>query len=111
MIDERLAKGYARQMLRDIKLPARATGKAIDKLYSNYGYTRKGHARAISRLSKKHKVIALTTHNDKGTANIIYWSNSTYIVENTEYKEDDVLVTLLAILESTRKSKTLKNNI
>ena len=80
MIDERLAKRYARQMLRDIKLPTIATNRAIDKLYDNYSHNRKGQARAISRLSKKHKVIALTTHNDNGTANIIRWSNSFHIV-------------------------------
>jgi len=111
MIDERLARGYARQMLRDIKPPATATGKAIDKLYENYSHNRKGQARALRRLSKKHKVIALTSHNDKGTANITHWSNSFHIVENTEYKEDDSLVTLSAVLESTRNGKTFNSNI
>jgi len=112
MIDERLAKGYARQMLREIRPLATATGKAIDKLYDNYSYNRKGQTRAIMRLSKKHKVIAFSTREDNdGTTNIIYWSNSFHTVENTEYREDDSLVTLSAVLESTRNGKTFNGNI
>ena len=111
MIDERLAKGFARQMLRDIKPPAQATDKAIDRLYDNYSRNHKGQARAIMRLSKKHKTIIASTHRDKGITEVIYWSNASYIVENTKYMDEDSLVTFMAILKSTRNEKNLAKNI
>ena len=98
-------------MLRDIKPPAQATDKAIDRLYDNYSRNHKGQARAIMRLSKKHKTIIASTHRDKGITEVIYWSNASYIVENTKYMDEDSLVTFIASLESTRKGKELTKNI
>ena len=115
MIDERLARGYARQMLRDIKPLATATNKAIDKLYENYSRNRKGQARAIMRLSKKHKTtissIIPQWHGNSSTANIIYWYCMSGGVENTDYVDKDSLVLLVANFESTRNKRTLNNTM
>ena len=111
MIDERLAKGYARQMLRDIKPPAKATGKAIDRLYDNYSRNRKGQARAIKRLSKKHEAVisSTTPRGDRGTAKIIYWSDASYTVESSDYQDKDSLDLVMVTFESTRNGKTFNN--
>ena len=115
MIDERLARGYARQMLRDIKPLATATNKAIDKLYENYSRNRKGQARAIMRLAKKHKTtissIIPQWHGNSSTANIIYWYCMSGGVENTDYVDKDSLVLLVANFESTRNKRTLNNTM
>lgn len=46
MIDEKLARGYARQLLRDIEQPAIEAAKAIDNLYETYTPNRKGQCAA-----------------------------------------------------------------
>jgi len=115
MIDERLARGYARQMLRDIKPPAQATIKSIEKLYDNYSHNRRGQERGLMRLSKKHRAIISSIipqwYGSRSTANIIYWTCMSGSVENTNYMDKDSLVPLVATFESTRNGKTFNNTM
>ena len=108
MIDEKLARGYARQFLRDIEQPAVAAAKAIDKLYENFTPNRKGQMRQLTRLQKSHKNIITdiipVRKGGKSDTVILYWSRMSFDVNETDYAEANTLSSIITVLHTTRRA-------